>query len=164
MINSSLIELFIMGMVYNGSGNSYDVLIMKYDVVGQVDWYSIYNGIGNGYDGGSSLLVDSDIIYVGGVIIDIMGLFGVFCIKYYDGGMEVWDYVIIVNNWDLVIGILLIGNFGELMIGVGFEFNNGIYWVGLVVLLMLDGSMLSGFFENSQVDLDEIIGFVVDVD
>ncbi|WP_425421251.1 SBBP repeat-containing protein [Phaeodactylibacter xiamenensis] len=162
--NSSLTELFITGTVYSGSANSYDVLTLKYDINGQVDWYSTYNGIGNGYDGGSSLLVDSDTIYVGGAITDTTGLFGALCIKYIDGGTEVWDHVTTVNNRDLAIGTLSIGNPGELTTGVGLEFNNGTHRVGSAVLSTSDGSMLSGFSENSQVDLDEITGFAADAD
>ncbi|MCR9055409.1 MAG: T9SS type A sorting domain-containing protein, partial [bacterium] len=162
--NSSLTELFITGTVYNGSANSYDVLTLKYDINGQVDWYSTYNGIGNGYDGGSSLLVDSDTIYVGGAITDTTGLFGALCIKYHDGGTEVWDRTLTPNNRNLAIGTLSKDSPNELMIGVGAEFNNGTHRVGSAVLATSDGSTLSGFSENSQVDLDEITGFAADAD
>ncbi|MFN3176509.1 MAG: SBBP repeat-containing protein [Phaeodactylibacter xiamenensis] len=162
--NSSLTELFITGTVYNGSANSYDVLTLKYDINGQVDWYSTYNGIGNGYDGGSSLLVDSDTIYVGGAITDTTGLFGALCIKYHDGGTEVWDRTLTPNNRNLAIGTLSKGSPNELMIGVGAEFNNGTHRVGSAVLATSDGSTLSGFSENSQVDLEEITGFAADAD
>jgi hypothetical protein len=57
---------------------------------------------------------------------------------------------------------LSIGNPGELTTGVGAEFNNGTHRVGSAVLSTSDGSTLSGFSENSQVDLDEITGFAAD--
>jgi hypothetical protein len=160
--NSNKTELFVTGTVYNGSANSYDVLTLKYTFNGQVDWYSTYNGIGNGYDGGSSLLVNSDTLYVGGAITDTTGLFGALCIKYHDGGTEVWDHVTTVNNRDLAIGTLSKGSPGELKVGVGLEFNNGTHRVGSEVLATSDGSTLSGFSENDQVDLDEITGFAAD--
>lgn len=75
---------------YTNNGSNYDIVTIKYDPSGVVQWTRVFAGAGNGQDGGQAIEVDaSGNVYVTGEAI-IAGNPDFVVIKYDNSGTQQW--------------------------------------------------------------------------
>lgn len=74
-----------------GSGTSLDVVTIKYDNAGTLQWASFYNGSSNGIDEGKSIAVDATgNVFVCGYTSDSLFFFNTITVMYNTSGVQQW--------------------------------------------------------------------------
>jgi len=86
-------NIYIVGRTSSfGAGNK-DIVLVKYNSLGELQWYKTWGGSGNDYGGG--IAVDSsDNIYIVGITSSIgMGSYDIVLVKYSSSGVQEWNKI-----------------------------------------------------------------------
>jgi subtilisin family serine protease len=96
-IDASL-NVYVTGTEYESSTNKNDIIVLKYDSSGTLQWSATYNGASSDNDAGGDITVDgSGYVYVTGTTYDNSNQYDFVTIRYKSDGTLDW-----VSQWDNV--------------------------------------------------------------
>ncbi|NUM51770.1 MAG: hypothetical protein HUU48_11710, partial [Flavobacteriales bacterium] len=92
-------NVYVTGSVFTSSNDSNDVITLKYNSSGVLQWDEIYNGSSSLNDGGTSLQLDaSGNVYVSAFTQDANNGSDFLLLKYNNSGTQLWAKVFDLNN------------------------------------------------------------------
>jgi uncharacterized delta-60 repeat protein len=116
-------NVYVAGSSYD-SENFDDYATVKYNTMGEEQWFARYNGPGNGYDGANDVTVDIDgNVYVTGCVFGSGTEYDYGTIKYNSKGVELWTafYNGPANNRDYATAIAVDKNCNVYITGTSFN-------------------------------------------
>lgn len=84
-------DIYVTGHVFNTPTDSTSLVLLKYDSNGNLIWDEIYNTNNALADAGTSIIIENNAVYVGGVSVDTLGNVDFLALKYDTAGSLLWN-------------------------------------------------------------------------
>jgi hypothetical protein len=155
-------RLIITGTVLN-TNSIYDLILRKYNQMGDILWTQYYNGTNNLIDGGTSLCLGANSeIFVGGGTFDANSLSDFLIMKYDSNGVQQW-----VNTYDFIglheVVTKITYRGGRLLVTGASEAASGKWEMSTLSVNEANGSIWSTYRTGgSSEDIDRVTDIIID--